>query len=124
MDIGGLLDFDPHAESLEEVTAECQRHRDGLDGKRGPKKIPKWRTQWQKIKQQRAAKHFPLPGGDMNDNEAAAQLLGDQKEAASSEMCRCSGAEGTDGDAHDDDAAAQLLGDHKEAASSEMCRCS
>ncbi|CAK0819046.1 unnamed protein product [Prorocentrum cordatum] len=72
-DIGGLLGFDAHAESLEDVTPECQHHRDGLDKKAGPKTLPGWKIKWQKIKEQRAGSR--TPGGSINDNEAGASLV-------------------------------------------------
>ncbi|CAK0900945.1 unnamed protein product, partial [Prorocentrum cordatum] len=72
MDIGGLLGFDPHPESLEDVTSECQRHRDGLDRERGPRSKKAWKVRWEKVKARRG--HAQAPGGRMNDNEAAASL--------------------------------------------------
>jgi len=66
-DVGGLLGFDAHPESLEDVTPECQRHRDGLDKDMGPHSKPAWKSRWEKIKSQRF-KH--------DDNEAVASLLG------------------------------------------------
>merc|ERR1740120_196558 len=78
-DIGGLLGFDTHPESLEDVTPECQRHRDGLDRETGPRHSrPGWKARWEKIKE--ARKH-PLEA--MNDNEAAANL------AERDMMCVC-----------------------------------
>ncbi|CAK0829696.1 unnamed protein product [Prorocentrum cordatum] len=70
VDIGGLLGFDPHPESLEEVTPECQRHRDRLDNKGGPKTKKAWKTRWEKIKAKRTL------GGSMSDTDAAAALIG------------------------------------------------
>jgi len=72
-DVGGLLGFDTHPESLEDVTPECQRHRDGLDQERGPRfSKPNWKVRWEKIKERREqARH----GEEMNDNEAAASLV-------------------------------------------------
>ncbi|CAK0909442.1 unnamed protein product [Prorocentrum cordatum] len=87
-DIGGLLGFDAHAESLEDVTPECQRHRDGLDKKAGPKAVPSWKVRWQKIKEQRASSR--APGGSINDNEAGASLVNRDM------MCICSDAEPSD----------------------------
>jgi hypothetical protein len=81
-DIGGLLGFDPHPKSLEEVTPECQRHRDGLDNKKGPQTKPSWKTRWEKIKAQREL------GGSMNDNEAAANLIEGER-GGRSLMCVC-----------------------------------
>ncbi|CAK0793132.1 unnamed protein product [Prorocentrum cordatum] len=87
-DIGGLLGFDAHAESLEDVTPECQRHRDGLDKKAGPKTLPGWKIRWQKIKEQRASN--PAPGGPISDNEAGASLVNRDM------MCVCPDAEPID----------------------------
>ncbi|CAK0862085.1 unnamed protein product [Prorocentrum cordatum] len=87
-DIGGLLGFDAHAESLEDVTPECQRHRDGLDKKAGPKTLPAWKTKWQKIKEHRT--RGPAPGGSINDNEAGASLVNREM------MCVCPDAEPMD----------------------------
>jgi hypothetical protein len=90
-DVGGLLGFDPHPESLEEVTPECQRHRDGLDGQRGPRTKPAWKTRWEKIKDQRSQAHSSDDG--MNDNEAAASL------ATRAMMCVCAVEDHSDGHA-------------------------
>lgn len=69
-DVGGLLGFDAHPESLEDVTPECQRHRDGLDRETGPRhNKPGWKARWEKIKEARVK-----PQDAMNDNEAAASL--------------------------------------------------
>jgi hypothetical protein len=75
-DVGGLLGFDAHSESLEAVTPECQRHRDGLDGQKGPRFTkPAWKSRWEKIRQRRHEPRRPgTPGQTMNDNEAAASL--------------------------------------------------
>jgi hypothetical protein len=71
-DVGGLLGFDTHPESLEDVTPECQRHRDGLDQETGPRHSkPGWKARWEKIKEQRKQ---PRHIESMNDNEAAASL--------------------------------------------------
>jgi hypothetical protein len=82
-DIGGLLGFDPHPESLEDVTPECQRHRDGLDRDRGPRIKKAWKVRWEKVKERRG--HAHAPGGRMNDNEAAAGLMGQTRDM----MCVC-----------------------------------
>jgi hypothetical protein len=83
-DIGGLLGFDPHPVSLEEVTSECQRHRDGLDAKQGPQTKPYWKTRWERIKASRAM------GGSMVDNEAAAALIGNGDQGRTRGlMCVC-----------------------------------
>eukprot|EP00959_Pyramimonas_sp_CCMP1952_P227664 4760111-Pyramimonas_sp.AAC.1 len=105
-DIGGLLGFDAHAESLEDVTPECQRHRDGLDTNKGPHSTPRWKIRWQKIKEQRARN--PAPGGSMNDNEAAANLLGKMRMQEKDMMCVCP----NEGPMHPtgDDYAANLIG--------------
>jgi hypothetical protein len=69
-DVGGLLGFDAHPESLEDVTPECQRHRDGLDRETGPRhNKPGWKARWEKIKEARMQPHDAI-----NDNEAAANL--------------------------------------------------
>jgi len=96
-DIGGLLGFDKHPDSLESVTPECQRHRDGLDGRKGPRSMPAWKKRWEKIKEQ---------GGHRrgHGNEAAASLLVDSRGRLSQDgfMCVCpdgTSAEGTGLDA-------------------------
>jgi hypothetical protein len=87
-DIGGLLGFDPHPESLEDVTPECQRHRDGLDREWGPRSKKAWKARWDKIKERRGQAH--ASGGRMNDNEASASLseslIGRERDM----MCVCS----------------------------------
>jgi len=95
-DIGGLLGFDPHPESLEEVTPECQRHRDGLDRPQGPHVKPAWKTRWERIKEQRS--RAAPPDGAMNDNEAAASLLGGR-----GMMCVCAERAHEEGPASDGD---------------------
>jgi len=71
-DVGGLLGFDEHPESLEDVTPECQRHRDGLDRETGPRhNKPDWKVRWEKIREQRMQPHHT---DSLNDNEAAASL--------------------------------------------------
>ncbi|CAK0863421.1 unnamed protein product [Prorocentrum cordatum] len=87
-DIGGLLGFDPHPEALEDVTPECQRHRDGLDQARGPRSRPGWMARWEKIKARRAQSPATA-GGAGDDNEAAAALFTAGREA----MCVCPGEE-------------------------------
>jgi len=82
-DIGGLLGFDPHPASLEDVTPECQRHRDGLDVTSGPRSKPSWKARWEKITARRG--RAPTPGEGANDNEAAAGLFTTDREA----MCVC-----------------------------------
>merc|ERR1740120_619866 len=88
-DVGGLLGFDAHPESLEDVTPECQRHRDGLDRDLGPHAKPAWKARWERIKEQRkqARNH---------DNGAAASL------ADRDMMCVCPDdtATGLDGDVY------------------------
>jgi hypothetical protein len=76
-DVGGLLGFDSHPESLEDVTPECQRHRAGLDKDMGPHSKPAWKTRWEKVKAQRG-KHVDDP------NEATASLVGSRDM-----MCVC-----------------------------------
>jgi len=90
-DIGGLLGFDAHAASLEDVTPECQRHRDGLDTKKGPHSTPGWKIRWQRIKEQRASKS--VTGGSMNDNEAAAGFMEKMPMNGNDMMCVCSSRE-------------------------------
>merc|ERR1719162_2556808 len=81
-DVGGLLGFDPHPESLEDVTPACQRHRDGLDKDMGPHSKPAWKTRWEKIKAQRRKY-------DKDDeNEAVASLIGSRDM-----MCVCPNAD-------------------------------
>ncbi|CAK0846594.1 unnamed protein product [Prorocentrum cordatum] len=80
MDIGGLLGFDPHPESLEDVTPECQRHRDGLDRERGPRSKKAWKVRWEKVKDRQRGQ-AQAPGGSMNDNEAASSLIGQARQA-------------------------------------------
>jgi len=85
-DVGGLLGFDKHPESLEDVTPECQRHRDGLDQDRGPHSQKGWKTRWEKIKAQRGEAHDP------DDNEATASLVGSRDM-----MCVCSNEDPSNG---------------------------
>ncbi|CAK0840680.1 unnamed protein product [Prorocentrum cordatum] len=86
-DVGGLLGFDPHPESLEDVTPECQRHRDGLDSARGPRSQRGWKARWEKIKARRSEAF--APGGAAGDGDATAQLVSNGREA----MCVCPGEE-------------------------------
>jgi len=88
-DVGGLLGFDEHPESLEDVTPECQRHRDGLDREFGPRTKPAWRARWEKIKEQRTQARN-------HDDEVAASL------ADRDMMCVCPGdtATGLDGEVY------------------------
>jgi hypothetical protein len=76
VDVGGLLGFDPHPASLESVSPECQRHRDGLDDRRGTRFRPGWKTRWEKIREQRGQAHGDdnEAAANLNDNEAAASL--------------------------------------------------
>ncbi|CAK0892667.1 unnamed protein product [Prorocentrum cordatum] len=85
-DVGGLLGFDPHPESLEAVTPECQRHRDGLDGQQGPRFRPNWKIRWEKIREQRG--RLEDPHGGTGDNQAAASLM-----STRAMMCVCASAE-------------------------------
>jgi len=88
-DVGGLLGFDTHPESLEDVTPECQRHRDGLDQETGPRhNKPGWKARWEKIKEQRKQ---PRHIESMNDNEAAASLADREM------MCVCPDADTSTG---------------------------
>jgi hypothetical protein len=77
-DVGGLLGFDSHPESLEDVTPECQRHRDGLDRETGPHAKPAWKTKWEKIKAQR--------GKHDDKDDVVASLIGNRDL-----MCVCNG---------------------------------
>jgi hypothetical protein len=81
VDVGGLLGFDPHPVSLEDVTPECQRHRSGLDQARGPRSQMGWKTRWEKIRRLRRIfdESYDSDGGeayDRDDNEAVASLIG------------------------------------------------
>jgi hypothetical protein len=105
-DIGGLLGFDAHAESLEDVSPECQRHRDGLDKKKGPHSTPGWKIRWQRIREQRPKKL--LPGGPMDDNAAGASFIKLNKEM----MCVCP-SEDPRGLAEDEHAADRVGGDRE-----------
>ncbi|CAK0823978.1 unnamed protein product [Prorocentrum cordatum] len=109
-DIGGLLGFDAHAESLEDVTPECQRHRDGLDTKKGPHSTPGWKIRWQRIKEQRASNH--IPDGSMNDNEAAANLIHNMPMKEEAMMCVCP--DGEPMHPTEDDYTANLIGAERE----------
>jgi len=71
-DVGGLLGFDQHPESLESVSPACQRHRDGLDDKRGTRFKPGWKTRWERVREQREPHAH---GGDTDNDEAAASLI-------------------------------------------------
>jgi hypothetical protein len=73
-DVGGLLGFDAHPESLEDVTQECMRHMNGLDHDRGPKHPAAWKVRWQKIREQREEAAARAGVDKMNDNEGAASL--------------------------------------------------
>jgi hypothetical protein len=106
-DVGGLLGFDAHAESLEDVTPECQRHRDGLDKKEGPHySTPGWKIRWERIRQQRASSL--VPGGPMKDNEADASLVSTGRDM----MCVCPSAEPRD--LAEDEYSASLIGGGRE----------
>ncbi|CAK0868162.1 unnamed protein product, partial [Prorocentrum cordatum] len=86
-DIGGLLGFDEHPESLEDVTPECQRHRDGLDSHTGPRILPAWKRRWQVMKDRRGhgdGVRPPARGG-----EAAASLLVGSRGQLSQEGFTC-----------------------------------
>jgi len=80
-DVGGLLGFDKHPESLESVSPACQRHRDGLDDKRGTRFKPGWKTRWERVREQREQPH--PHGGSTGDIAAAASLT------ARDMMCVC-----------------------------------
>lgn len=79
MDIGGLLGFDAHPESLEDITPECRRHRDRSAGKNGPVSRPSWKTRWAKIREQRDRSFDPDESA--SDADASANLIG--------KMCVC-----------------------------------
>ncbi|CAK0818794.1 unnamed protein product [Prorocentrum cordatum] len=88
VDVGGLLGFDAHPESLERPSAACVHHRataryriesqDDVD--HGYYFRPAWKDRWDKVRAERS-----------RDNEAAASLLGrfDGSEALGGKMCKC-----------------------------------
>jgi hypothetical protein len=81
-DVGGLLGFDAHPDELEEVTPECERHREGLDGRKGPRFArPGWKARWEKIREGRRPPR--PPGSAALEDEVAASLRSDAM------MCVC-----------------------------------
>ncbi|CAK0846607.1 unnamed protein product [Prorocentrum cordatum] len=91
VDVGGLLGFDAHPESLERPSAACVHHRataryriesqDDVD--HGYYFRPAWKDRWDKAR----------TGGRSRDNEAAASLMGryDGKSGLGldNKMCKC-----------------------------------
>ena len=101
VDVGGLLGFDAHPESLEDVSGKCQLHRlrdkpriesqDEQDGAYYYR--PLWKDKWSKIKQRR---HGGGTTEDGHENEAAATLIGSRaatlsgsRGSSSNLMCKC-----------------------------------
>ncbi|CAK0872636.1 unnamed protein product [Prorocentrum cordatum] len=89
VDVGGLLGFDAHPESLERPSAACVHHRataryriesqDYAD--HGYYFRPAWKDRWDKIR----------TGGRSRDNEAAASFMGrfDGKSGLENKVCKC-----------------------------------
>ncbi|CAK0864733.1 unnamed protein product [Prorocentrum cordatum] len=97
VDVGGLLGFDAHAESLERPSAACVHHRATAryriesqdEAEHGYYFKPAWKDRWDKI---RAA-------GRPADNEAAASLVGkfddnDPGDVLGGRMCKCPSEDG------------------------------
>merc|ERR1719262_792504 len=84
VDVGGLLGFDAHPESLERPSAACVHHRATAryriesqdDADHGYYFRPAWKDRWDKAR----------TGGRSQDNEAAASLMG---KFDGSKMCKC-----------------------------------
>jgi len=89
VDVGGLLGFDAHPESLERPSAACVHHRATAryriesqdDADQGYYFKPSWKDRWDKAR----------AGGRPQDNEAAANLIGrfDGNDAVGGQMCKC-----------------------------------
>ncbi|CAK0854592.1 unnamed protein product, partial [Prorocentrum cordatum] len=91
VDVGGLLGFDAHPESLERPSAACVHHRATAryriesqdDADHGYYFRPAWKDRWDKAR----------TGGRSRDNEAAASLMGrfDGKSGLGldNKMCKC-----------------------------------
>jgi len=94
VDVGGLLGFDAHPESLERPSAACVHHRATAryriesqdDADHGYYFRPAWKDRWDKAR----------TGGRSQDNEAAASLMGklDYKDALGGKMCKCPSGDG------------------------------
>jgi len=90
VDVGGLLGFDAHPESLERQSAACVHHKATSryriesqdDTDHGYYFRPTWKDRWDKVR------------GRDRDNEAAASLLGSRVESG---MCKCSSDDGQTG---------------------------
>jgi hypothetical protein len=88
VDVGGLLGFDAHPESLERPSAACVHHRATAryriesqdDADHGYYFRPSWKDRWDKAR-----------AGRSRDNEAAASLMGkfDGNGAQGGQMCKC-----------------------------------
>jgi len=97
VDVGGLLGFDSHPDSLERPSAECQHHRAAeryrveSQEDNGYYYKPTWQERWDRIRRGRGQ-----PGIDEEDNEAAASLVSRTGASAAHRgaMCKCPG-EGT-----------------------------
>jgi hypothetical protein len=90
VDVGGLLGFDPHPDSLERPSAACQHHRATaryrVESQEDPGYHfrPMWQDRWDQIRKGRQ-------GGTDEDNEAAASLVSRSagSSAQRSAMCKC-----------------------------------
>jgi hypothetical protein len=93
-DVGGLLGFDAHPESLEYVSGKCHHYRavnklrveSQEDQDNGYYFQPLWKDRWNQIKQKRKAERE-------GDNQAAASLVREGN-AGASLMCKCPAAGG------------------------------
>jgi len=87
VDVGGLLGFDDHPESLERVTAQCNQWRSANhyeirampDMESRSASMPRWKQKWQQVREERrqkaAAAEAGYPSSDATkDNEAGASL--------------------------------------------------
>jgi len=89
VDVGGLLGFDAHPESLERPSAACVHHRATAryriesqdDADHGYYFRPAWKDRWDKARTGRSSR----------DNEAAASLMGrfDGQSGLDNMMCKC-----------------------------------
>ncbi|CAK0897319.1 unnamed protein product [Prorocentrum cordatum] len=89
VDVGGLLGFDAHPESLERPSAACVHHRATAryriesqdDADHGYYFRPAWKDRWDKAR----------AGGRSRDNEAAASLVGrfNGEGGLDNMMCKC-----------------------------------
>jgi hypothetical protein len=97
VDVGGLLGFDAHPESLERPSAACVHHRATAryriesqdDEDHGYYFRPAWKDRWDKAR----------TGGRSQDNEAAASLMGKfgGSDALGSKTCKCPSGDGNSG---------------------------